>query len=218
MPFDLPRTIARIFPLPPPDQRRTWPLVPTAFLNTFRLERDGDYLCYLAATIVWLIGFAVLAILAVDINFATGIILQPWAFQESRLALSEAFFRVMGPVAFCITAILYLRIRLAIDLKHYPIPITITREKFIGRKRRPIILSALGMTICLLFLSNNIPSWFIEHYSLQRSLSVVVIVQIIAVGCYTVCAYTIVSCALIFEKAVRFFPELKKNLEDSIAN
>lgn len=209
--------VRNLWPLPPPERRRRkWILPPGIFPRPPTLERDGDYLCHLAAATAFSISLIVLVLLALDAALQTAILISGEALAGRALTFMERFMEIMCPIALGLTAVFYLRVRLTIDVRHNPMPFLTNRELMLKQTRSDRIWSMI-LLLCLLISLMTFPRIsgiaLFERYHKENSLPLILIWQTVLVTMPALAVVGTISCALNLEKLIRFFPESQNDLE-----
>lgn len=209
------RWIEKVWKLPPPEERRDRIIPLTLTYPFLDLKKDGEYLCYLSTKISIFIGAVLLSVLVLDIFLGTSIFIDLQSFQNNKLFLSVTYSRIVVPALFGIAIIFYLRLRLAINMRHNTIPIMIHRALLLSYPRwRWIVRALFFISICALTAVFNhiVVIRFVMHFDMQDSFLFVLLTQIaIVLGLAPVPAF-IMSYALVLEKVIRFFPEFTDDL------
>ena len=181
------------------------------------LERDAHFLCYQLCRTVLLFGLAVLAVLLLDIWLRTGLFFDPEAFQKNKLLLPIEFSKIMGPAAFGMTILFYLRARLSINLRNDELLVLMHKAILLGYSRRRWILRSMfvvGIGLPCLFLAHIVVIRFTLHFNMQDSLSFILLPQLfLEVGGLAGVSFALMSYSLVFEKTIRFFPHLEHDLQ-----
>jgi hypothetical protein len=208
--------ITRIWPLPPPEKRRSGPVPPTWFIPVYRIERDADYLLGKLLNIVLLAGVALVGTIILDAHLAIGLLVDAAEFQQNKLLLPVTFSRLIGPPAFMLSLLFYLRMRVGIDICRDDIPVggrkpwmlTTSRRKWIERALIIVLISPL----CI-FVSHIVVIQITLHYEQQDSLAFLLLPQAFGVAAVATGAICLPFAALILEKAIRSFPSFQENLQ-----
>jgi hypothetical protein len=203
--------------LPPPEKRKPWWILPLGLFygKWFRLERDGEYLCYLSAAVTLLIELILLAAMLLDIVLKTGWLIDVSELREQPTIFLAVFMEIMCKIAPLLVVLFYLRLRLTMDLKNDVIPITLRPAVLKGHTRKrwvSVSLFGIGLGGAVLSLPQTSLIWFLQHYGLQGNLSAIIVAQVLEIGGIAFIMSVTLSCALILEKAIRFFPQAQEDL------
>jgi len=85
------RIVERIWPLPPVAKRHDGIIPLKTIFPLFSLNKDGEYLCYVLVKTSILFGATALALLVVDMTFHLGLVIDPSAVDNNKLALTHAY-------------------------------------------------------------------------------------------------------------------------------
>ncbi len=219
MSFHIRNTVITIWKLRPPSERRDG-LIPLRWLHTgYKLERDGDYLCYKLFDLTLILGMSVLALLVADALLDLSIFFAPGRFESNKLILASRFSQIMGPISFTTSLLFYLRIRAGLaNIKTQHIPIFYRRLAFIKATRRKVKIANIFMLLVAMtgiWATHICVQRFIVHFEMQNNTFLVMIIQLFCPFATAVGAMFFVSLLLIIEKSKRFFPEF---MDDLMAN
>lgn len=209
--------IERYWPLPAPQLRKAT-LVPVDFINRgFRLERDGDYLCYIGFKTALFMNLAIYIAMLLDVKFRTGLIVDPAAYDANKLVLSRILEHLLAVPTIVITIAVYLRIRIPMDIKRDLIPIIIMPSVITDRPRGSWIRYSSIATLfplLVIFLSHIVIERFTRHFHGENDEFTIGIMQVsFQVYVYAGLPAVFSASALTLEKAIRFFPEAQDDLK-----
>jgi hypothetical protein len=212
--------LQKLVRLPAPQLRRNW-FIPIKVVHfNFRLENDADYLCYKLFGLILAIGTVFIAFLVFDVGASAYLLVDRQSLARDKFHLLRAFPLFMALPVVGMSVLFYLRARIGADLRFFHVPILAHKQLLLGGSRGLWFLRALGGTavgIACIFLPQFFAIRFISHYGMQNSLgftAFTLLLELVGIGAGT--AY-LVGSALLWEKTIRFFPQLQTQLETMVA-
>lgn len=212
-------TMLRFWPLPPQNTRvaRQILFAPQRILNSFKMNRDSDYLCYQSWRLTQAICLGLLIILSIDIFFELGLFIDKNAVSSKKIVFAVTWLNLAGKCALILAFAFYLRIRLSVDLKNDLVPFLVKGEVFSRLSRREWTQTS-ALILFMVFLvcgySGSAAGGLMKMYNLENN-TLAVVIEVLAL------AYLLpflvpfgISHALILEKSLRFFPDAQKNLAE----
>ena len=203
--------------LPPPETRRP-SLIPLSWVwRSLRLERDSDYLSYIFFKFILFMNMAFLAFILIDSYAGTNLLITPGAFEKNKLLIPDEFTHLIRWLNFLVTAFFYLRIRFSLDLKTDLIPLRIRRFALRDKPRWACLANAFILASVSLISGIFIPNLTVAkpvviHFHWEGSLLFVVLVQCFVNFVTAYCATLTTSLLLLFEKCIRFFPQVQQEV------
>lgn len=214
--------IEKFWPLPLVEKRRFWPffLASKIMKRGVKAERDGDYVFYNAGALLEKISFLVLAVTLFDLYAGTSFLVDHELLVENKTAMVAAWGKIMGPTALIVGWLSYLRIRWPMDIEHEQVPFFLKKDAMRKDGRRMLTqFTALMTVLGLVGLPLIAPFPFREGGFFSRvhaleDLRVAVFFEIlyaIAIGGFV--SFSL-SCALVWEKAYRFYDKAREDMEN----
>ena len=214
------RFLNDLIPLPPPAQREDLIIPISSFFHIYGLEHDAYYLCYRLFYFMVFAGTCVLAAFALDVWLDAGVFIDPEVFARGKPRILWRFTLYMAFPSFFISLLYYLRIRLGFDIRNQAVPITTHKQLFLGGSRGLWFVRALGGTAVgfVDITCTHLPAAsLITHYRLHTQTEVVFLGAFFLVLIDAAGAFYLVASALLWEKTIRFFPDLERQLEAMVA-
>ena len=208
----------KLWPIPPLAMRKDG-LISRKLSIPCNLNNDGEYLFHQSISQTFFVGMAIFIILCADVFLKTGFLLNATDFYSSPLVLSEKFSNIFSIPCLFFTLLLYLRVRIFLNLKEDQTPFfarlelfeTLSKNKFVAYSVLMFFLFTLVM-----FFSHIIVMRLVVHFDKQGSVFFVLFVQFLAIFAIAIVPAVIASWAIILEKTLRFFPELRRDISVEI--
>ena len=191
--------------------------MPVSWLSvTLQLEDDSDYLCYLLCMAVIFLCAASTGVMLLDMTFGADYLFAPSAFEGNKLPLPLKLWHFVGWPSLFLALIFYARIRLPLNLSCDHIPVLINKAFFLKGYSKLRWLALAGVSACVGLLLLFGPPVFIlgvaRQYGIQNSLGFVLLLMILQFMACGAGATWFMCSLLLFEKTLRFFPQLQQDL------
>lgn len=199
-----------------PEQRKLSHLVilPKFIKAKLNLQNNAEYLCYLAACFTQMIALVLFLIQLFLMRSGGSITLSPADTSGSPINL---YMDMMGTVCIVIITFFYLAIRLSVNIRNGAIPVWISSKSLKSKSKRETVQICIFLLVVILLtvspLADHV-SGYLKMYGLENNFQVVSLLQITLICILPTMVGVCISLALMTEKAIRFFPDFSKNINN----
>lgn len=178
---------------------------------------------YILRKIVFSFSLLVLGGLFIDSYLKLNFYVSSEVFEAQKLILPTLFTRITAGPVLILMLVFYFGIRLSLNINQASLPFFAVNQNYktymLKQKRRHWLLRCWFMLImtalCPLF-SDKFVLGLSLHYGMENSMLFIAALMICQLIAITEMSYVFIFSSLAVEKATRFYPEFRRNLEDAL--